>query len=144
MHHTISKLSLFPLPLFLLHVTLAIALFSKAVNKSQLLKSQNFCESSRKIRILYVVYQYFTLALSTLRVACWQFFFFFWGKRPASNYQNSCLAQRLKGTKQKKWINYYSLNLNVITFVLLPAASEPNMNFNDLELASPFQWFLIQ
>ena len=32
MHHTISKLSLFPLPLFLLHVTLAIALFSKAVN----------------------------------------------------------------------------------------------------------------
>ena len=32
MHHTISKLSLFPLPLFLLHVTLTIALFSKAVN----------------------------------------------------------------------------------------------------------------
>lgn len=45
------------------------------LNFCYILKSN--CESSRKIRILYVMYQYFTLALSTLLVACWQLLLFY-------------------------------------------------------------------
>ena len=54
------------------------------------------------------------------------------------------LGSGAQGNKTKEMNNYYSLNLNEITFVLLPAASEPSMNFSNLNLASPFQWFFIK
>lgn len=56
-------------------------------------------------------------------------------KRPAvSNYQNSYLTPNLREIKQKK-LNYSSLNLNAISSVLFPSASEPSMNFDNIKLA---------
>ena len=49
------------------------------------------------------------------------------------------LGSEAEGNKTKE-MNYYSLNLNKITFVLLPAASEPSMNFSNFKLASPFHY----
>ena len=76
----------------------------------------------QKDQDLYVMCQYFTLALSTLRVACWPFFF--GGKRQASNNQKSCLAQRLKGIKQKKLIIIPWISMRLLLFYCLQPQSQ--------------------
>ena len=87
------------------------------------------------VSVFYSGSQYFMCSLLAI--------FFFGRKKAGFKLSKVTLGSEAEGNKTKE-MNYYSLNLNEITFVLLPAASEPSMNFSNLKLASPFQLFFIK